>query len=336
MNINTAPTKLEFSNALACFPEANFLQSWQWGETQAALSRTVVRVIITHHDTIVGVWSGVVRDAKRGRYLEVAGGPLVGWDNHEIAVTVLDTLREEGRKHHCVFVRFRPQHTDSPAIDSLLRSYGARLAPMHIAADHTSVLTITPPLDDLLQHMRQQTRYEIRRSAKRDLTITAHSGNALLDEFCTLQADTAARQGFIPPSKQQLAAIMDAFGEQAKIYTVRKHDQTLNMALVLFFGDEATYYEAASTMAARKEPGAYALLWQIIQDAKAAGLTRFNLWGIAPNDNPEHRFAGVTTFKRGFGGDDVTFVPAHDLVRRPLRYQLTRAFELARKKKRGL
>ena len=83
-------------------------------------------------------------------------------------------------------------------------------------------------------------------------------------------------------------------------------------------------------------PGAYALLWQAMHDLKKAGYQRFNLWGIAPAGQPNHRYAGVTTFKTGFGGDIVEYVPAHDMIISRIKYIKNWAVETARKKKRRL
>ena len=99
---------------------------------------------------------------------------------------------------------------------------------------------------------------------------------------------------------------------------------------------EAVYHEAASTEEGRKYPGAYALQWQVIRDAKDLGIKRYNLFGIAPPNSPKHRYAGVTTFKTGFGGSKVTYLPAHDLVIRPMHYRFVHMLEMARKKHRHL
>ena len=83
-------------------------------------------------------------------------------------------------------------------------------------------------------------------------------------------------------------------------------------------------------------PGAYALLWQAIKDLKKEGYERFNLWGIAPAGQPNHRYAGVTTFKTGFSDNVVEFVPAHDLVISKIKYVKNLVVETVRKKKRHL
>lgn len=330
------PNRKQLDSALLDYPEANFFQSWQWGEVHSSLGRKIVRQIVEVDGKIIGLWTGNVRDAKRGRYLEIPGGPLLDWSDENAAKIVIENVVKIARQEKCAFVRFRPQLEESPEAEATMRMLGTRLAPMHIAADHTSIIDITPPLDDLLKNMRQQTRYEVRRSVRRELEISSTSDTKNIDEFYDLQASTARRQNFIPPSKKELLAYTNCFGGDAKMYKVSKNGQTLNMALVLFFGSEVAYYEAASTEAARKEPGAYALIWQIIQDAKNAGFTKLNLWGIAPPNRNNHRFAGVTTFKRGFGGEDVAYVPAQDIVISPTRYALTNLIENIRKKKRGL
>ena len=115
-----------------------------------------------------------------------------------------------------------------------------------------------------------------------------------------------------------------------------KEGEPIAYGLIIRDGLEGDYYEAASTLLNHKLPGAYALLWQAIKDLKTAGYQRFNLWGIAPAGQPNHRYAKVTTFKTGFGGEIVEYVHAHDLIISPLKYLKNWAVETARKKKRHL
>ncbi len=316
--------------------EANFLHSWQWGDVAERMGELIVRRGIFHEETLVGVLLGIVRDARRGRYLEVPGGPLIDWTDRSLAEFVAGEIANIGRQHGCVFVRLRPQLYESDENTRLFTGLGFRRAPMHLHAEHTNILHITSTEDELLAGMRRQTRYEVRRGDKQSVVVTAASDSAAIDEFFTVQADTARRQGFIPPSKKLLEAEVSAFTGDAVVYRAEREGELLNLALVLLYGREAVYFEAASTPEARKYPGAYAIVWQAIRDAKAAGCERFNFWGIAYSDDPNHRYAGVTTFKRGFGGDDVAYVPAHDLVLKPVAYLKNWLVETVRKKKRKL
>lgn len=316
--------------------EANFLQSWQWGAAHEALGDTVVRNGITEDGKVVAVWTGIVKDARRGRYLEVPGGPVMDWADEELASEVMARLKETSKKHACVFVRLRPQVAESAGMLARCSEMKLHRAPFHLHAEHTNILDITPSEDELLASMRRQTRYEVRRVEKRGVTVTASApGAAEIDEFYDLQADTARRHHFVQSPRNFFHALAAAFGEQLQLYRAEKDGTLLNLALVIHSGEEADYYEAASTLEARKEPGAYGVVWQAIREAKQRGQKRFNFWGIAYTDDPHHRYAGVTTFKRGFGGEDVSFVPAHDIVLKPT-YAKTWLIETIRKKRRKL
>ena len=124
---------------------------------------------------------------------------------------------------------------------------------------------------------------------------------------------------------------------QARTVSTRRQSASpIAYGLILRSGAEADYFEAASTPLNRKLPGAYALQWQVMRDLKKQGVKRYNLWGIAPPGQPHHRYAKVTTFKTGFGGEITEYLPAHDLVINPLRYQKTKLIETIRKKRRHL
>lgn len=326
----------EWSPFVSSHPEANFLQSWQWGKLHEKLGDTVIRQGVYNNDQLVGVWQGIIKDARRGRYLEVPGGPLIDWSDDNIMHKVSASLRHIAKQYACVFVRVRPQLSETPEHLTKLSSYGFKKAPFHLHAEHTNILDLSRNEDDLMAAMRRQTRYEVRRSLKQEIIISSQSTREAIDEFYDVQADTARRQGFVPSSRTFLTTLVEAFGDDAKVYRAEKDGQLLNLALVLWSGDEADYFEAASTPDSRNFAGAYGIQWQAIRDAKSAGKTRYNFWGIAYTDDPHHRYAGVTTFKRGFGGDDVTYVPAHDLIISPTRYIKNWLIETARRKKRKL
>ena len=71
-----------------------------------------------------------------------------------------------------------------------------------------------------------------------------------------------------------------------------------------------------------------------MDEAKRRGCVRYNLWGIVGREETSHRFYGVSEFKRSFGCEELKYTPAHDLVLSPLKYQVTKMIEVARKKHR--
>lgn len=337
----------DWQKILKNHPEGNFLQSETWARANELMGRKFSMAVIEK----TGLVSMIVRDAKRGRFLQVAGGPLIDWNDKNQIEKALEEIKTYAKHEKCVFVRLRPQLRNTSENLALLKSLGLKIAPMHLAAENTVILNLEKSEDELLAEMRRQTRYEVRRSQKLGLIVEKSNSEDAFKEFHAVQAETAKRQNFIPPSLNDLLAERKAFLEFddfIQIYVVKtskntifkdqKYDEGLPIAYGLVFahGEEAEYFEAASTDLNHVLPGAYALQWQIIKDLKALGIKRYNLWGIAPPNSPHHRYAGVTTFKTGFGGETVEFVPAHDLIINKAKYLPNLVIEKVRKKRRHL
>lgn len=323
--------KETWSKILMRYPEANFLQSPAWGK----VNELVGHKVIIEHDELNWWCLMIVKDAKRGRFLEVPGGPLLDWQDQAAKTAAFAKIREIATREQCVFVRLRPQLRIEQ--QQLLDGLDLKKAPMHLHAEHTIILDLTKSEDELLAEMRRQTRYDVRRSAKLGMTVEWRNDAEIFAEFHQVQSQTATRQHFYAPDLKMLEAEREAFGEEARIYIAKSAEgEPVAYGLFLANGPEVEYFEAASTDLHLKLPGAYALQWQAIRDFKALGYQRYNLWGIAPPGQTEHRYAKVTTFKKGFGGETVEFVPAQDLVIRKGRYQINLLIETIRRKVRKL
>ena len=324
---------MNWEKVIEKYPEANFLQSPEYGKMNEILGSKV----ITEDFGGKGRALMIVRDAKRGRYLEIPCGPLTNWQNKTVIEETFKKIVEIAKREKCVFVRVRPQLVNNQENLQILAGLGLKKAPMHLAAEHTVMIDLTKSEDELLANMRRQTRYEVRRATKQGIIVDKNNDEAIFKEFRKVQAETAKRQGFIPPNLKTLIAEKEAFGENIAIYVARTTDgEPIAYGMIIKNGKEGDYYEAASTPLNRKMPGAYALLWQVMKSLKSEGYERFNLWGIAPAGQPNHRYAGVTTFKTGFGGEVVEYVPAHDLVINKIGYMKDLIVETARKKRRHL
>ncbi|MBR0415749.1 peptidoglycan bridge formation glycyltransferase FemA/FemB family protein [Candidatus Saccharibacteria bacterium] len=314
--------------------KTNFLQSPVWQKTNELIGhKVIVDKLDGKNDTYM-----IIKNAKRGRYLEIPGGPVLDWKKDEKTAKAIQKMLQIAKQQRCAFVRVRPQLLDTPENRDILKSLGAKLSPMHLAAEHTVILDLKKTEEELLATMRRQTRYEVRRAMKLGIEVESGNSEALFREFHQVQKDTATRQHFVPPDLKTLLAEREAFAKNAKIYVAKTADehQPIAYGLILIDGEEAEYYEAASTDLNRKLPGAYALQWQVIRDLKKAGVLRYNLWGIAPPNQPHHRYAGVTTFKTGFGGEIVAYLPAHDFIVSKIKYAPDYLIETLRKKRRHL
>ena len=69
--------KGEWDAFLQTHDEANFLQSWEWGEFHEKLGNPIERIGFYENNIFVGVMLLVVEPARRGRYITVPGLSLI-------------------------------------------------------------------------------------------------------------------------------------------------------------------------------------------------------------------------------------------------------------------
>lgn len=330
--------KEEWEAFITTHSEANFLHSWYWGEFHEQLKHTVIRSGFYSGDKLIGVLLAIVEPAKRGRHLVVPGGPIIDWENKQLVNVWVAEAKSIALKHSCIFVRVRPQLLDSAESRDLFHHLGFKRAPMHLHAELTSQLDLSKSDDELKKAMRKGARYDVNRANRLDIKVTSTKSLDYLDQFYDLQLETARRQGFVPFSKKFLDEQFKVFAAADKVlmYKAEHEDCLLAFAFIIFYGQEAAYHYGASTELARKLPGAYAIQWAAIQEARRRGCSRYNFWGVTGHGQTKHRFYGVSVFKRGFGGEDIAYLAAHDLVVKRSKYIATSSFETIRRKLRKL
>jgi lipid II:glycine glycyltransferase (peptidoglycan interpeptide bridge formation enzyme) len=118
------------------------------------------------------------------------------------------------------------------------------------------------------------------------------------------------------------------------LYTAEHEGDTIAAIVVLFRGKQATYLYGASSNLKRSLMAPYALQWRAMQDAKALGCTQYDLYGIPPDENPDHPMAGLYRYKTGFGGRIIRRPGSWDYPYKPALCALFSGAEYLRKKAR--
>ncbi|MDZ4228124.1 MAG: peptidoglycan bridge formation glycyltransferase FemA/FemB family protein [Candidatus Levybacteria bacterium] len=308
--------KRDWESFLEKHSEANFLQSWSWGEFHKALNKQIFRTGFFENNKLVGVMLSIIEPARRGKYLTVPGGPIIDWRNRNLIKNFSDEIKKIAKENNCAFIRVRPQLKSDEFSKKTFKDLGFIKAPMHLHAELTSQLNVTKTEEELIAQMRKATRYEIRKAIKEGIAITISTSEKDIKKFYDIQIQTAKRQKFIPFSYKFIHEQFKVFGEfgDALLYKAEFESKLLAQAFVIFYNKEAVYHYGASTDEGRKYPGAYLIQWEAIKEAKKRGMTRYNFWGVAPENNQNHRFSGLSLFKRGFGGEDFEYLHAQDLI----------------------
>ncbi|HYV33451.1 MAG TPA: peptidoglycan bridge formation glycyltransferase FemA/FemB family protein, partial [Candidatus Limnocylindria bacterium] len=163
ITIKQIENKEVWESFLANHAEANFLQSWYWGEFHKALGSKIQRSGFYKADVLVGVMLSIVEDARRGRYLTVPAGPIIDWQDGDVVASFISTIKKIATQGNCVFIRVRPQLEANDFSKTLYKKNGFLSAPIHLHAELTSQLDLAPTEEQLLAKMRKATRYEIKK-----------------------------------------------------------------------------------------------------------------------------------------------------------------------------
>ena len=318
-------------------PHYSFLHSWEWGEFNRLGGDEVFRLGMWENGNLVGVALLLRVRARRGPFLFCPHGPLMDWSHRERAEKFIGHIIDLGQQTKSWSIRFSPLiPSEDKSLQHPLHEIGFGPAPIHMHAEETWMLDITPSEDDLLMGARKGTRNLIRRAEKEGVEIIQCSEVGDLQIFDQLYRETAARHDFVRYSMGYLQREFEAFAkcERARLLFADYQGEILSGAMVLYYGKTAFYHHGASSIRHRKIPANHGLQWASILEAKRRGCTTYNFWGIAPKDSPDHPWKGLTFFKQGFGGYRIDYLHAHDYIISPS-YWLTYWVETIRRRRRG-
>lgn len=271
-------------------------------------------------------WLGIVRRAGPFRYLYLPFGPALA-----AASCLGGAIRAANacsREAGCAFIRMEPDHVTASHLSTL----GAR--PVRSRQhQHTLVLRIDVDDETLRRGLNSGHRSRINTAEKRGLSIEQVRDAADIADFIALLRQTEQRAGFYSHDDGYYHAIADELlpTDEASLYYAIVDEQRVAGALLFDYGDTRYYAFAASDTERRSVMPAPPLLWRAILDGREKGMRRFDFWGVAPPDQPDHKWAGITAFKQGFGGDLHSRAGTWELSVRPLSARLFNAAKTLRR-----
>ena len=357
MDIIHATDQEQWDSFLSTQTYRPFLQSWTMGEVYRSTGQDPLRLQVMDDGKIVGICQAIVVPARRGRHLAIHYGPILSKTDEQTVSALISALKDEAQEYNCSFVRMSPFWI----ADTAIAMPNTKASPLHLLSEHLWYIPLTTPSlwsdektsneqrvtsneSDLMIGMRKNTRNLIRRAEKEGVTIKRCSDPlANLEPFIALHEETRRRHKFTPYTNAFFRAQVEHFSarNECTMYQAWYNNEVIASSIHMHAFGETSYHHGASTHKYDKIPASYLLQWTAITDALKRGDHVYNFWGIAPVIDKEngmrdrnHPFAGVTTFKTGFGGELLELTHCKDI---PVnnKYYATRALEIVRKWKRG-
>jgi len=243
------------------------------------------------------------------------------------------------------FIRFEPPWYSeegaafsSPNEEATFLSEKFKRAGATVQAPDTVIVDLTASCEEILAAMKSRGRHNISLAGKKGVQVKSGSEQEL-ETFYKLLKETADRDGIAIHSLDYYKTLFEVCAKEdentkLRLYTAVHEGDTLAAIVVLFREKNATYLYGASSNVKRNLMAPYALQWKAMQDAKEAGCQFYDLFGIPPDDDPNHPMAGLYRFKTGFGGRIIHRPGSWDYPYKKAVYSLFNAAEAFRKKLR--
>jgi len=260
-------------------------------------------------------------------------GPVAGaWDGRAVEAFTA-AVRERlapaaGRVSH---LRIDPEieadgpHDPDGALRRELAGAGWRPAPP-IQPNATRIIDLRADEEALWGDLRKKWRQYVNKARTGGIEVVDADGDRL-DEFYRIYRETADRAGFLIRAESAYRDVWNAFAPSghARLLFAQAADGEAQATLLLVrCGPRVVEPYGGMTAAGAESRANYLLKWEAIRSSREAGATSYDLWGLATG--------GIAQFKTGFGGREVRYVGAWDLVLSPLG---RRAYEFAQRARVG-
>jgi lipid II:glycine glycyltransferase (peptidoglycan interpeptide bridge formation enzyme) len=217
-----------------------------------------------------------------------------------------EKLKKRAHERGAIFCRFAPNVREifipsSPIFCSQLQRFPER----------TRIVDISISETEIFSQYSQVCRRHIRIAEKNDVVVEQSNDVKTFEE---LSKTTALRNHFSVHKAKYFQLLLDTFKDDARLFMARKGTEYLCGGIFIFSNESAYYYYGASSNTFRNINAPTLLQWEAMKWAKEKGGKYFDLLGIAPSDDGNHRLSAVTQFKKKFGGEVVSFYPESNIV----------------------
>ena len=330
-------TKEEWIRFCQNNPQHSLLQNAEWGELKSGFGWTPSYVQADTAGAMV-----LFRSLPAGlKIAYIPRGPV----GHNFA-SLWPEVHALCRKKKSIFLRVEPDFWENtPEANELEYSMEGFIPSFAtVQPPRTILVSLAGSENDWLARMNQKTRYNIRLSQKKDLSVEESDDASV---FHDLMVTTGSRDAFGVHSEAYYRKCLDCFheGKKGRIILVSYQGKPLSALMLFIEGKRGYYLYGASSNEERNRMPNHLAQWTAMKICKEAGCNEYDLWGIPDEDENvlEEQFQDrhdglwpVYRFKRGFGGEVKRTMGSFDYVYSPLLYKAVKYADEQRRKRAAL
>jgi peptidoglycan pentaglycine glycine transferase (the first glycine) len=345
-----------WDTALASLPNPHILQTWDWGDFKSRWDWQPTRLLFEEDHRPIAA-TQILRRPLPPTPLSVTyvpKGPALDHDNTLLLAEVLAALEKQASQQRSLFIKIDPDVWLGHGIEDTsvlpgamtvletLAQRGWRQSAEQIQFRNTLIIDLTADEDELLANMKSKTRYNVRLTKRRGVSVR-RGGEGDLKNFYELYNETSQRDGFlIRPATYYL----DVWGQflrvgRAHLLLAELKGDPIAGLILFHFKQTAWYMYGASSNRHRNLMPNYLLQWEAVRLAKNLGCTHYDMWGAPDRFDDRDPMWGVYRFKTGFGGETMRGLGAFDYPPSPRLYwiytvAMPRALALMRRRHRPM
>ncbi|MDD5146628.1 MAG: peptidoglycan bridge formation glycyltransferase FemA/FemB family protein [Candidatus Pacebacteria bacterium] len=308
--------------------KGSFLQSWEWGAFQESLGKKAWRLAIGEPERIF-LQAQIIKERfffSSKSFLYIPFGPTwqknLSDDQIREALSLLwKRVGEIAKQENTIFCLAEPLK-NPPRVNG----FNFQKPTKRIQPEETLIVNLTQPTEQIFNNFNSITRYNIRLAEKKGVQFkevaTTEENMAI---FYHLMQKTSQRDEFKAYSKDYFEQLLkkEQHGLETKLFFADYQGKIIAANIMVYFGPRTTHLHGASDYEYRATKAPQFLQWQQVKQAKEAGFTEYDFWGISAKKWPS-----LTEYKKGFGGQELVYPAGQEIVYQKGWYSL---YKLARK-----
>lgn len=302
---------------------SQFLQSWEWSEFQRSLGRKIWILALKEGNKILAGSLIIKHNLPFGRsYFYLPRGPVgnLRFKIEDLRIgcdLFLNKIKNIAQEEKSIFIRLEPTRKD----EFCLISHISCLSTKPVQPKEEWRLDLAPSEEESLKAMHSKTRYNINLAAKYGVKIKEADKENDFPKFWQLVSETFGKKGLKTHPENYYRKILNS--ESAKLYLAEYEGKVLAANIMVFFGDEVYYLHGGSSEDNKNVMAPYLMFWETIKIAKTMGYKYYNFGGVAPEGSDKnHPWFGITRFKKGFGGEEISYAGTFDLPVNKIWYKI--------------
>ena len=273
-------------------------------------------------------------------------GPLlIDWKNRALREQIILDLVDFANRAKVIQIKIDPDlelgrgvpgevgSTEDPTGKLFLEELAQRgwlFSPEQIQFRNTVLVDLQDDEDQILARMKSKTRYNIRLSGRKGITVREGDEKDLAGLY-QMYANTSVRGDFTIRSEEYYQTLWQTFMTPgllpesdpiAQPLIAEFEGRPVAGAVIFKFEDRAWYLHGMSLPEHNDKMAPHLIQWEAMRWAKSRGCKVYDMWGAPDTFNEADSLWGVYRFKRGYGGDVHRTMGAWDFPARPFFYSL--------------